>query len=147
MAQGAGSGWLTDRGLTRSVGGSAVGSPESGAAASVTAHQVGVDNADGLHQRIHRRRSDEGEPLALQRLGEGFGLGGASRDLTDRRRLRGALGSKSPDVCREVAVGVLARAAFPVAALSFLAAFTVYMTVRIHAFAGAAHQTHGAGPR
>lgn len=46
-----------------------------------------------------------------------------------------------------VAVGVLARAAFPAAALSFLAAFTVYMTVRIHAFAGAAHQTHGAGPR
>lgn len=35
-----------------------------------------------------------------------------------------------------VLIGVFARAAFPAAALSFLAAFTIYMTVRIFTFAG-----------
>jgi len=35
-----------------------------------------------------------------------------------------------------VLVGVFARTAFPAAALSFLAAFTLYMTVRIFTFAG-----------
>lgn len=35
-----------------------------------------------------------------------------------------------------VLIGVLARSAFAAAALSFLAAFTVYMTVRVFTFAG-----------
>lgn len=43
-----------------------------------------------------------------------------------------------------VLVGVLARPAFPVAALSFLAGFTVYLGVRVYAFAG---EPGAAGPR
>jgi hypothetical protein len=46
-----------------------------------------------------------------------------------------------------VLIGVFARDAFPAAALSFLAAFTVYMTVRIFTFAGEPAPTREAGSR
>jgi hypothetical protein len=46
-----------------------------------------------------------------------------------------------------VLVGVLARAAFPAAALGFLAAFTVYLGVRVYVFAGAPVAARGARPR
>ena len=38
--------------------------------------------------------------------------------------------------CVSVLIGVFARPAFPTAALSFLAAFTVYLAVRLAAFSG-----------
>jgi len=46
-----------------------------------------------------------------------------------------------------VLIGVLARPVFPVAALSFLAAFTVYLGVRVYAFAGEPGAAGGARPR
>jgi hypothetical protein len=46
-----------------------------------------------------------------------------------------------------VLVGVFARTAFPAAALSFLTAFTVYMTVRIFTFAGDPAPTREVGSR
>jgi hypothetical protein len=46
-----------------------------------------------------------------------------------------------------VLIGVLARSAFPTAALSFLAAFTVYLAVRLMVFAGEPAAPRGAGTR
>jgi len=46
-----------------------------------------------------------------------------------------------------VLIGVLARPAFPTAALSFLAAFTVYLGVRLAAFAGESTAARGARTR
>jgi len=46
-----------------------------------------------------------------------------------------------------VLIGVLARPAFPTAALSFLAAFTVYLAVRLMVFAGEPAAPREAGTR
>lgn len=46
-----------------------------------------------------------------------------------------------------VLIGVFARAAFPAAALSFLAGFTLYMTIRLFTFSGEAHPTREARSR
>jgi hypothetical protein len=46
-----------------------------------------------------------------------------------------------------VLIGVFARPAFPTAALSFLAAFTVYLGVRLAAFSGEPAAPRGARTR
>lgn len=50
--------------------------------------QVRIDHADGLHQGIHRGRSDEAESLLLQSLRQGHGLRSGRRDLGDGARPR-----------------------------------------------------------
>lgn len=62
---------LAALGLTREEprrGGPAAGSaqPDAAGGAAMAADQMGVEDADDLHEREHRRRADEGEPLALQ---------------------------------------------------------------------------------
>jgi hypothetical protein len=46
-----------------------------------------------------------------------------------------------------VLIGVFARPAFPAAALSFLAAFTVYLGLRLYTFSGQPTDAHGARTR
>ena len=49
--------------------------PDPGGAATVRVEEVGVDDADRLHERVHGGWSDKGEPLLAQGLGQGQRLG------------------------------------------------------------------------
>ena len=57
------------------------GGPDARAAATVTAQQMGVDDADRFHQGEHRGRSDEPETLLPQGFGQGDRLRRAGRDV------------------------------------------------------------------
>src|SRR5665647_3187144 len=60
--------------------------PEARAASAVGAHEVGVDDADGGHQRVHRGRADETEALAFEALRQPYRLGRHCGDLGPRHR-------------------------------------------------------------
>ena len=77
----------------------------------VRPQQVGVDDADRLHERVHRRRADEHEALALERLRQGQRLGRGRGDLGHRPRPRRLRGPERPHERREVALRVLPQAA------------------------------------
>ena len=61
------------------------------------ADEVRVEDADRLHQRVHRGRADEGEALLLQALRERERLGRGRLHLLGRRRRRRDLGRERQD--------------------------------------------------
>src|SRR5665647_2987291 len=71
--------------------------PEVGTASAVGAHEVGVDEANGAHQRVHRGRADEAEALALEALRQSYRLGRHCGDLGPRHRGGRDLGLVRPD--------------------------------------------------
>ena len=63
----------------------------------MTAEQVRVDHADGLHQRKHRGRTDEHEAGLLECFRQQNGCVGAGRHIGLRSRLGGCGRLEPPD--------------------------------------------------
>src|SRR5699024_8124130 len=77
--------------------------PDTGTAATVRGQQMGVDDADGLHQREHRGRADEGESYLAQRRREGTGPARGRGDLGEGAGARRGLRLEGPDEIRQTA--------------------------------------------
>src|SRR5699024_9346432 len=65
--------WIRQRGRARTtwVGAGTRSGPDPGGAATVGVDQVGVDQADRLHERVHGGWADERETLLAQGPGQG----------------------------------------------------------------------------
>ena len=74
------------------------------AAATVAADEVVVDDADGLHQGIHRGRADVREADLLQRLAQREALGAGRRHLARVVRRGRPVGAERPEEVDEAAL-------------------------------------------